>query len=147
MTQNSHQSHSFSPRPAFSLLAMLAIWLQVIFSGLHVAAEAHAATGGNATTSPFWMICSANGLLELDVDGNPVSSQFAQSDCAICASGAVDLWTIGDLKPQNVELIRFQRVPPAYFAQTGYIDSLSPRAGATRAPPFAPKALFTTIPL
>nr|WP_321446040.1 hypothetical protein [uncultured Cohaesibacter sp.] len=117
--------------------ALLAMWLQVVFAGLHLASSAHALGGPVENEAAIWSICTAEGnILSPERSGNP--SKLAEGTlCALCVSGVADYGLLSIAHPIALHVslpIPYKRVLPE-DERAG--RKLSPRAGATRAPPLA----------
>lgn len=115
--------------------ALLAMWLQVVFAGLHLATVSHALGGPVANQAAIWTICTAEGnILTLDESGDPISRGI-ETLCAICVSGVADGLVLD--MPQPVALnfsppILYDRPLPGF--DTPWWKP-SPRVGTSRAPP------------
>nr|WP_321454796.1 hypothetical protein [uncultured Cohaesibacter sp.] len=119
---------------ALSVLALFAMWIQVLAFCLHLVSTANAAAGAQDQGEFFGIICTANGLAAVPFDGHD-SPATLEKDCAICAISAInDLGIDGDAQPFDRPVHAVSMV----FWPTSPSDStlsLSPRVGTSRAPP------------
>lgn len=135
MRTSSAQLLIVRPRPSFVLWALLAMWLQVIFSGLHLASAAHALGGASDDEALIWTICTAQGI-GLAPDG-PRDRMSHETDtyCGLCASGVADSLDLGKTQSAIIDIA----APSDRVLAFAYRDRSqrwqSPRVGSTRAPP------------
>nr|WP_321462019.1 hypothetical protein [uncultured Cohaesibacter sp.] len=123
---------------AITLLAVAAMWLQVVAFGLHLSTSARAAAGAAAGTSVagefFGIICTANGLAAMSLDGSEPAAATG-NDCAVCALTALNDLGVNDQSQtceRPVHAITTLFWMPAH--SEGMV-SVSPRVGTSRAPP------------
>ena len=121
--------------PALLPLAFFAMWLQITFATIHLASTARAATGASTQDAPFWMICTAGGLIKTSGSDTNKGSPQTASDCAICASSAVDLWHAAPFHISDTTAFQAIAKTSWQMIRDICIASLSPRAGSSRAPP------------
>lgn len=123
-----------------SLLCLLAMLLQLLFSTAHLASFAPLEGGEpNALQSlSFWEICTRDGFVKLPLgDDDSSRHNTDHKDCAICATAAAQAGlSPGPSLPAlpAMGLARDLPKPVAILLVTG---QLMRRAGASRAPPLA----------
>ncbi|WP_139229196.1 DUF2946 family protein [Cohaesibacter marisflavi] len=134
MNQNPTLFRRLHSQRAITLLALCAMWLQVLAFGIHLSTSAEAAAGTSGDDMYFGIICTANGLAAVSFDGEETPATL-EKDCAICALTALhDLGFNNHTQPceRPVHSIRTVFWPTAPSDGT---LSLSPRVGTSRAPP------------
>jgi hypothetical protein len=134
MTSNPTMLKLMRRQKAITLVALCAIWLQILAFGLHSTASARAAAGVASKSVFAGFICTANGLAAVPIKDNEAPANL-EKDCAICA-----LTALGDLGVHDCALpfARASHKVATVFWPSSSSDrtlSLSPRVGASRAPP------------
>ncbi|WP_316858510.1 hypothetical protein [uncultured Cohaesibacter sp.] len=117
-------------------MALGIMWLQIIGFSAHLSAQAAASAGASQTSAFYGMICSAQGLIQTG-QGNG-DQPVADSDiCALCALGAMSDDQIGENPSTGVQSQPKHRdnTSPWTIASAELKQGISPRVGASRAPP------------
>ena len=134
MNQKSTLFKHLRSQRAATLLALCAMWLQVLALGIHLSTSAQAAAGASGDEIYFGIICTANGLASVSFDGQDAPATF-EENCTFCALTA--LHNLG-VNINAQPCVRPVHSIKTVFWPTSPSDgalSLSPRVGSSRAPP------------
>ena len=134
MTSNPTMLSLMRHQKTITLVALCAIWLQILAFGLHSTASARAAAGVPLQSEFAGFICTANGLAAVAIKDSEAPVNL-EKDCTICALTAFGDFGIHD---NVLPFVRTSHKVATVFWPLSSSDStlpLSPRVGASRAPP------------